>query len=112
MIDYERRTKNSLKLIFEEIMPREEAELEFFGMTAFRIDSPFLRLEYMLNKLKQWFGIRDAAFEILLIVHERENSFHKLIELSQNIKDENQIIKNSVKSPKGANDKVSKRAEV
>lgn len=55
VIDYEKRAKNSLRVILDEIFPLEDADLEYFGILARKIDNPFKRLSYLVEKLKTWF---------------------------------------------------------
>jgi archaellum biogenesis protein FlaJ (TadC family) len=55
VIDYEKRAKNSLRVILDEIFPLEDADLENFGILARKIDNPFKRLNYLIEKLKTWY---------------------------------------------------------
>jgi len=55
VIDYEKRAKNSLRVILDEIFPLEDADLEYFGILARKIDNPFKRLNYVIEKLKTWY---------------------------------------------------------
>ena len=55
IIDYEKRAKNSLRVILDEIFPLEDADLEYLGILARKIDNPFKRLSYLVEKLKMWF---------------------------------------------------------
>jgi archaellum biogenesis protein FlaJ (TadC family) len=55
VIDYENRAKNTLRVILDEIFPLEDADLEYFGILGRKIDNPYKRLNYLLEKLKSWY---------------------------------------------------------
>ena len=42
----------------------------------------------MLDKLQVYFQLRDALFEVLKLIHSREDSYHKLIGLILALKSE------------------------
>ena len=65
IIDFEKRAKNSLRLILDEIFPLDDADLEYFGILAHKIDNPYKRLHFLLDKLRLWFQIRDDAYYLL-----------------------------------------------